>query len=155
MIKLKRILFPTDFSQNSKFAISYACAFAEQFQAELHLLYVLQDMVVSMPAPDATLLMPGINQAEVKASAQAALEKSLDPAWVKGKQIVRATRSGSPFVEIVRYAKEQDIDLIVLGTHGHTGLMHVLMGSVAENVVRKAGCPVLTVRPSDHKFVMP
>ena len=62
---------------------------------------------------------------------------------------------GAPFAEIVRYAREKDVDLIVMGTHGHTGLAHVLVGSVTEKVVRKAPCPVLTVRHPEHEFVHP
>ena len=69
--------------------------------------------------------------------------------------MVRELRKGSPFLEIVRYAKDKNIDLIVLGTHGRSGLSHVLLGSVAERVVRKAPCPVLTVRHPEHEFVMP
>lgn len=69
--------------------------------------------------------------------------------------VVRALVEGSPFVEIIRYAWEQDIDLIVLPTHGQTGLVHVMLGSVVEKVVRKAPCPVLTIRPDGHHFVMP
>jgi len=65
------------------------------------------------------------------------------------------TRRGSPFVEIVRYAKDRDIDLIVMGTHGRGPIAHMLLGSVAEQVVRKAPCPVLTVRHPEHEFVMP
>ena len=61
----------------------------------------------------------------------------------------------APFTEIIRFAKDKDIDLIVMGTHGHTGLAHVLLGSVAEKVVRKAPCPVLTVRHPEHEFVHP
>jgi nucleotide-binding universal stress UspA family protein len=62
---------------------------------------------------------------------------------------------GSPFVQIVTYAKRFDIDLIVLGTHGRGPIAHMLMGSVAERVVRKAPCPVLTVRHPEHEFVLP
>jgi nucleotide-binding universal stress UspA family protein len=65
------------------------------------------------------------------------------------------TLRGSPFVEIVRYAKQHDIDLIVMGTHGRGPIAHMFMGSVAERVVRKATCPVLTVRSPEHEFVMP
>ncbi len=62
---------------------------------------------------------------------------------------------GSPYLEIVRYAEAHDIDLIVLGTHGRGAISHALMGSVAEKIVRKAPCPVLTTRESDHEFVLP
>jgi nucleotide-binding universal stress UspA family protein len=64
-------------------------------------------------------------------------------------------REGPPVVEIVRYARDAEIGLIVIGTHGRGGLAHVFLGSVAENVVRKAPCPVLTVRHPQHEFVMP
>ena len=64
-------------------------------------------------------------------------------------------RRGFPFVEIVRYAKEADIDLVVLGTHGRGAVAHMLLGSVAERVVRKVGCPVLSVKPHEHEFVLP
>jgi len=69
--------------------------------------------------------------------------------------IHREVREGTPFYEIVRFAQEQDIDLIVMGTHGHTGLAHMLLGSVTEKVVRRAPCPVLTVRHPEHEFVHP
>jgi nucleotide-binding universal stress UspA family protein len=69
--------------------------------------------------------------------------------------VLKEIREGSPFYEIIRYAKERDIDLIVMGTHGRSGLVHVLLGSVTEKVVRKAPCPVLTVRHPEHEFVHP
>jgi nucleotide-binding universal stress UspA family protein len=69
--------------------------------------------------------------------------------------VQQEVRVGTPFYEIVRYAREMKIDLIVMGTHGHTGLVHVLLGSVTEKVVRKAPCPVLTVRHPEHEFVHP
>ena len=155
MIQLKRILLPTDFSEHSSLPLRYACAFAEQFGAELHLLHVLQDLVAMVPEPGLAFLPPGDFMREMQESAQQALAKLPDPDWAKGKSIVRATRQGPPFLEIVRYAKENEIDLIVLGTHGRGGLAHVLLGSVAEKVVRKAPCPVLTIRPDSHQFEMP
>ncbi len=155
MINLKRILLPTDFSENSGVAVSYACALAEQFGAELHILHVMQDLVTMIPEPGMAFPPPGDYLMELKKSAEENLAKIPDPAWAAGKKIVRVTRQGTPFLEIIRYAKECDSDLIVLGTHGRSGLAHVLMGSVAERVVRKSPCPVLTVRPSTHQFVMP
>ena len=77
------------------------------------------------------------------------------PIGQSAKTIVKVVRQGPPFLEIVRYAQEANIDLIVLGTHGRGGLAHMLLGSVAEKVVRKAPCPVLTVRHPEHEFVAP
>lgn len=155
MIELNRILLPTDFSEYSKPAVDYACALADKFGAELHLVHVLQDLVATVPEPGLAFPPPGDYMKELQTAAEAALQKILDPEWEKGKAVVRETRQGPPFVEIIRYARENDIDLIVMGTHGRSGLAHVLLGSVAEKVVRKAGCPVLTVRPSDHQFAAP
>lgn len=155
MIQLNRILFPTDFSENSKFAQEYACALSEHFQAELHVLHVLEEIALVPPPPASFFSVPKVSMDKLRDDVQQALAQIPDPAWTRGKRVVHATRLGAPFVEIVRYARENEIDLIVLGTHGRTGLKHVLMGSVAENVVRKATCPVLTIRPTNHKFVMP
>lgn len=92
---------------------------------------------------------------ELQEASQKALDELPDPDWVDGVSVVREIRVGTPFVEIVRYAKSSDVDLIVIGTHGRSGLAHVLLGSTAERVVRKAPCPVLSVRPEGHDFVMP
>jgi nucleotide-binding universal stress UspA family protein len=92
---------------------------------------------------------------ESRAAAEHALTRVLDPQWVVGRKVVHTLVEGSPKEAIVRYARTQEIDLIVLATHGRTGLAHLLIGSVAENVVRTAPCPVLTVRPEGHQFGMP
>ncbi len=155
MIDLKRILLPTDFSDSSGQAVRYACEFAARFDAELHLLHVLQDIVASVPEPGLAFPLPGDYMQELQASAEKALDKVLDADWEKDRKVVKTTRQGPPFLEIIRYARENDIDLIVMGTHGRSGLAHVLLGSVTEKVVRKAACPVLTVRPSGHQFTMP
>ena len=92
---------------------------------------------------------------ESRAAAEKSLAGVLDPKWAEGRTVIHAVVEGSPKVEIIQYARKQNIDLIVIATHGRTGLPHVLMGSVAETVVRTAPCPVLTVRPEGHQFVMP
>lgn len=141
MIELARILLPTDFSKFSREATEYACAFADQFDAELHLLHVFESHEIAYP--------------ELEETIDSALADVLDPNWAEGRRIVKATAEGPAFLEIIRYGREHDIDLIVMGTHGRSGLAHALIGSVAERVVRKAPCPVLTVRPEAHQFVMP
>jgi len=154
MIQLARILLPTDFSEFSSEATNYACAFAEQFDAELHLLHVLEIHQSRTPDFAMGLALPSRIK-ESREAAEKALENVLHSKWVEGRKVVKATAEGPPFLEIIRYAKQHDVDLIVMGTHGRSALVHALMGSVAEKVVRKAPCPVLTVRPEGHQFVMP
>jgi len=154
MISLKRILVPTDFSDSSRSATRYACGLAEQFDAELHLLHVLETHAVSTPQFGLGFDLPTFVR-ESRKAAETALMSGVAPDWEVAHRVVRTVVEGSPFVEIVRYAQEKAIDLIVLSTHGRSGLVQALMGSVAEKVVRKAPCPVLTVRPEGHQFVMP
>lgn len=152
MIQLKRVLLPTDFSELSSEAIKYACALAEQFDAELHMLHVYENVVIHEYGM-------GIDwdklAKEARNAAEAHMKKLLDPAWSEGRTIIRATAEGPPFLQIIRYARQHEIDLIVMATHGRSGVSHMLIGSVAEKVVRKAPCPVLTVHPKGHQFVMP
>ena len=150
MISIQQILLPTDFSASSEQAISYACEFAKRFKAQLHLLHVVQPIALPGyigPLPQAIL--------EPEEAAKKELDGWEPPSLEDAKSVFRVIRTGAPFVEIVRYAKEQNIDLIVMGTHGRSAFEQALMGSVAEKVVRKAACPVLTVHPEGHQFVMP
>lgn len=156
MIKLDRILVPTDFSEHSSTALQYAKALAERFGSELHLLYVMQDVVATVPAASGLLFASaGDFIVEVRRNAEMAMKKLVDSQQMTGRRLVTEIRSGQPFLEIVRYARETDSDLIVIATHGRSALAHALMGSVAERVVRHGSCPVLTVRPKGHQFVMP
>jgi nucleotide-binding universal stress UspA family protein len=153
-IRLRKILLPTDFSNYSATATKYACELATKFEAELHLLHTLELHLDITPEFGMGLDLPRY-VSESRIAAEKALSVLLDPKWAASRSVVQAVVDGSPRAEIVRYARKQDIDLIVLSTHGRTGLPHVIMGSVAESVVRTAPCPVLTVRPEGHQFVMP
>ncbi len=153
-IEIKRILLPTDFSSYSATATNYACQMATKFDAELHLLHTLEVHLASTPGFGMGLALPQYVH-ESRLAAEKALTSVLDPQWLVGRKVVQAVVEGSPKVEIVRYARTQEIDLIVLATHGRSGLAHIIIGSVAESVVRTAPCPVLTVRPEGHQFVMP
>ena len=153
-IRLQKILLPTDFSNYSAAATKYACELATKFDAELHLLHTLETHLASTPSFVMGLDLPKY-VSDSKAAAEKSMTSVLDPKWAAGRTVVKAMVEGSPKVEIIAYARKHNIDLIVLATHGRSGLAHVLMGSVAESVVRTAPCPVLTVRPEGHQFVMP
>ena len=156
MIKLDRSLVPTDFSDFSKPALTYGCAMAARFDAELHLLHVVPDPAMLVPEAAAFSVESMEAQTEMLRIEATKTLNTLPPdGWSDGKPVVREVRVGAAFMEIIDYAREKDIDLIVIGTHGRSGLMHVLMGSVAERIVRKSPCPVLTVKPEGHQFVMP
>ena len=153
-IRIQRILIPVDFSENSIAALNYACALAEKYAAELHLLHALEIHPITTPDFGMGLDLPRYAE-EPRASAAKKLGQLLDPTWSQKHAVVQAIVEGSPVKEIIGYARMQTIDLIVVSTHGRTGLAHVLMGGVTENIVRMAPCPVLTVRPHGHQFVMP
>lgn len=146
---LKKILVPVDFSKCSRKALQYAIPFARQFQAELTLLHVIPPVVV-LQTPDV-----GTAQGFIQESTEAAQQGLAELGRSIGDGILTKTliRNGSPHVEIIDAARELEMDLIILSTHGHTGLSHVLLGATAEKVVRRAGCPVLIVREHEHEFI--
>jgi nucleotide-binding universal stress UspA family protein len=151
MIRLKTILVPTDFSECSDAAVKYGYALSEAFGATLHLLNVVQDPYTMPWAAEGFAAPIGDLLADWEAQAKRRLAESV-PAAAASKTVVK-TQVGSPHPEIVRYAAQHGIDLIVLGTHGRGPLGHMLLGSVAERVVRTAPCPVLTVRHPQREFV--
>jgi len=142
----RRILWPTDFSPFAKAALPHALKIARE-RAELIVLHVVSPTVAYPPGPMAATVWTTL-ETEMRAAAKEQLDRAT--AIVKAKAGGLRIRSllvyGSPFHQIPQVAKRLRCDLIVLATHGHTGLRHVLLGSVAENVVRHAPCPVLTVR---------
>lgn len=147
MLTLKKILCPVDFSDLSLNALTYAVELAAKFQAELHLLHVFEgyDAISLNPELAMSPMPEWLPKLRQLCHEKLATLPSAELA-ARCNTIVRADREGSAIHEILTYAANEKINLIVLATHGRTGLKHLLMGSVAENVVRSATCPVLTIR---------
>ncbi|MEK7698791.1 MAG: universal stress protein [Planctomycetota bacterium] len=153
MIKIKNILCPIDYSVYSEKALEYAIEFAGKYEAKLYLIHVLDIRIYDMNDPD--LYNVNIVDKDTIERLKERLLRCISED-IKGKISVEAVVvQGVPFTEIIRMAKEYMVDLIVLGTHGRTGLSQAIMGSVAERVVRKSPCPVLTIRHPEHEFIMP
>ena len=148
MITLHRILLATDFSDFSNEALDYAVYLSRGFGADLYLLHVFEPPFFSHSGVSLNV-RPEVHQwiMEVKQEAQEKLGKLAEEVRHHGAKVHPIFKEGTPFLEILKTAGEIPADLIVLGTHGRTGLTHVLMGSVAERIVRKSSCPVFTVRP--------
>jgi universal stress protein A len=150
MITLTRILVPHDFSETSDAAVKYAVALARTFGAKLHLLHVGEKVQTDI----ATEFPLGLD-ASMEDAVRERLLKIVTPLEQKELKPEFEVRSGTPYIEILNYAKDREIDLIVMGTHGRGLVGRVVMGSVAEKIVRYAACPVLTVHSSEHEFVVP
>lgn len=152
MINIKNILCPVDHSDCSKEALKYAVSFAMKDNSKLYLLHVIDIRVFD---ESINAMTPQIPDDETLKQLKTKLLDCI-PEEMRGDMDVEAlVIQGIPFVEIISTAKKNDIDMIVLGSHGRTGIAHMMMGSVSEKVVRKAPCPVLTVRKSDLKFTTP
>jgi nucleotide-binding universal stress UspA family protein len=143
----KRIFCPIDFSDASRAAMEVAADLARRFGAELVLLHAYP--IPGYTFPDGSVVASPRMMQDLADQAQkhleewrAEAEKMVEPGKVSAEKAV-----GEPAAEILEAAREKGADLIVMGTHGRTGLEHALMGSIAERVVRRAHCPVLTVRP--------
>lgn len=155
MVRLQNILCPTDFSELSVGAINYAVLLAGTFGARLHLLHVVDQAYQYWMAMGPETLPVGPAPDELMKTASKQMEDFAGLYVPEKLQVSSEVVSGRPFLEIIRVAKEKKSDLIVIGTHGRGALQQVLLGSVAEKVVRKAPCPVLSVRDPGHEFTMP
>lgn len=162
-MKLNRILAPTDFSRSSGFALEWAANLAEALRAELILLHVVPEdegkIIEEVIGEGAAVQIPrGIRENVLDERRKKFPEqfRIVLPEYLrKSLKVEEVLRIGVPFLEIVKAAKEKEVDLIVMGTHGRTGLSHVLIGSVAEKVVHHAQCPVLTIKHPQYRFVAP
>ena len=156
MIALKNILVATDFSEPSDAALTYGRALARTFEATLHVVHIVGNVSsVVYGAEGYTASIPELQQ-ELEDEARKQLDDLLidnDPQPLPTRRVLLT--SNAPASAIVDYAGRERIDLIVTGTHGRGAMAHLLMGSVAERVVRTAPCPVLTVRHPEHEFIVP
>jgi universal stress protein A len=147
----RKILLCTDFSDNSKPARQHAMDYARAFDAELMILHVINSSRIGYPSLEEGMPVD-IRSAlsDIQESVERALSLIATECRKKLAQVQTSVRIGIPASEIVRFAEEESIQLIVTGTHGWTGFKHLLLGSTAENVVRTAHCPVLTVKSSSQ-----
>jgi len=152
VIKLKKVLVPTDFSDSARHAFSYGVSFAREYHAELVLLHVVENLTVGYASDLFPVPMAEVFQ-EISGYAKTELAKLAEEARQKGVAVTELVVQGKPSAEIIRHAADNGVDMIVLGTHGKGMLDQALFGSTTERVVRRAPCPVLTVRMAGHEFV--
>ncbi len=148
-MKIKRILLPTDLSDASISAFKYAKSIAEKYGASIYVLHVLENIppVLAIHTLDLTAERVEKNMEE---NAKRQLEKIVKENLKTKNKVQLFIRKGVVSDEIIKFVDEKKIDLIVMGTHGRTGIEYTLLGSIAEKIVRKAKCPVLTVKPTQR-----
>ncbi len=142
---IKKVLVPIDFSDYSKEALIYTLNFIKCFNADITLVYVIEP-VIYPPDFSATQISIPPTDVEITKNAEENLNRLINreiPSEIKVKSVIKI---GKPFYEIIETAKEENIDLIIISSHGHSGVEKILFGSTAEKVVRKAPCPVLSLR---------
>ena len=154
MVELKRILFPTDFSDFSSYAASFGISFACDYGAKLYVLHVVETLLNIAQTLSASVSMEELNAKAAKL-AREELESASTPELLAKLDYEVGCVKGKPFLEIIEFARDKKIDMIVMGTHGHRGFAHLLYGRVAEKIVRSAPCPVLVVKDTNYKFRMP
>ena len=147
MVTLKKILCPVDHSECSYLALKYAISLALKDEAKLYLMHVIDSRLYDTEMYKLSpYKLNEIDESKIRTN----LMKSLPEGTTDVLEVETIVVKGVPFNEIINAATEISVDLIVIGTHGRTGLSHIMLGSVAERVVRKAPCPVLTVRMPPH-----
>src|SRR6266545_1024272 len=152
ILDLKKILVPIDFSETSKKAFQYALRFAEQFDCEITLIHVVERISPMVGGPLAFETFPQPQDDSIAAKKE--LAGLAARSRTNGSDSISSTiRTGHPPNEITKAAKDLDVDLIVIATHGYTSWRHLCIGSTAERVVRTAPCPVLVVREKEHEFI--
>jgi len=150
MTDIKKILFPYDLSETGREIIPYLLSVAETYNSEVYLLHVVDDLgkwgKAYIPHPSMDTF-----QAEASKAADKAMDEICEEQLKGYPSLQRKVISGDPITEILKTIESEDIDLVIMGTHGRRGLEHMLMGSVAENVVKKSSVPVMTIHSRSAK----
>jgi nucleotide-binding universal stress UspA family protein len=154
MVAFKELVVPTDFSEHSLRAVDYGVEIGEKFSSHITIVYVIEPLLQAADLTWTTVDFEELNKAH-KQTAEKQLAEIAEERVPKDLDCDTEILFGKPFVEILKFAKEENADLIVMATHGRGAISHILMGSTAEKVVRKAPCPVLTVKHPKHLFAMP
>jgi nucleotide-binding universal stress UspA family protein len=158
MSLVRKILYPTDFSEYSQAALPLALDLANRYGAQLHCLHAVdvEHELFIAGGYVVPLRTEPVDHEELRRIAHRHMDEFVKQHLAEVNGSVRpVVVLGKPFEQIVRYARDENIDLIVIGTHGHSALGSMLLGSVAEKVIRKAPCAVLSVRHPDHHFEAP
>ncbi len=145
-LPIRRILVPIDFSVHSKNALRYAVPMAEQYNAMLHLIYVIEPTVYPADLGFGQVIVPGVEE-ELRTKSEDELRLLVENEIGGRAKAEYVVRTGKPHQEILSEAEDKGADLIIVATHGHTGVEQMLFGSTAMRIVRLARCPVLTIRP--------
>ena len=150
--EISKVLVPIDFSAYSKSALKYAVSFVKHFNAKLILVYVVEPVIYPPDFSMGQIAIPSVDL-DMDRRALDELNKLAELEIPADIQVLSVVKTGKPFIEIIETAGDQDADLIIIATHGHTGMEHILFGSTAEKVIRKAPCPVLTLREPIKGFL--
>jgi nucleotide-binding universal stress UspA family protein len=149
-MKVERILFPSDFSEGSSHALPYAVDLTKHYNCKLYILHVVHDVAKATDSHIPHISADELYK-EITAWAQNEIEKCCLEEIRGLPDVEKMVLKGIPYEEIIKFTEEQKIDMIVMGTYGRKGLERFLFGSTADRVVRRAPCPVMTVRAPEHR----
>jgi nucleotide-binding universal stress UspA family protein len=149
-MKVEKILFPTDFSEGSSHALPYAVDLSKHYNAKLYILHITYDIFKTTNSH-----IPHISADELYGEMFEWAQKEIENCGIEEirglSNVEKVVLKGIPYEEIIKFAAKEKVDMIVMGTYGRAGLERFIFGSTAERVVRKAPCPVMTVRMPEHR----
>ncbi len=149
-MKVEKILFPTDFSEGSSLALPFAVDLSKHYNSKLYILHVIYDVAKATNSH-----IPHVSSDELYKEMSAWAQEEIENCCIEEirglPNVEKVVLKGIPYEEVIKFAEKQKIDMIVMGTYGRKGLERFLFGSTAERVVRRAPCPVMTVRVSEHR----